>query len=126
MSRHQDWRSIFDSLITCKFAGYPASLVTQLVNAATGWQMTPQDIISRGEKIFNLKRLININFGLTPVEDKLPKLLLEPLLEGGAKGKVPDIEMMLDEYYKFRGWDRKTGWPTVSKLKELGLSLKAK
>lgn len=121
VSRHQDWRSIFDSLIICKLASYPASLVTDLVNAATGWQMTPQDIISHGEKIFNLKRLININFGLTPREDKLPKLLLEPLLEGGAKGKVPDIEMMLDEYYQFRGWDRETGWPTISKLKELGL-----
>jgi len=121
VSRHQDWRSIFDSLIICKLASYPASLVTDLVNAATGWQMTPQDIISHGEKIFNLKRLININFGLTPREDKLPKLLLEPLLEGGAKGKVPDIEMMLDEYYQFRGWDRETGWPTINKLKELGL-----
>ncbi len=119
---HQDWRSIYDSLIVCKFAGYSANLITQLVNAATGWRMTPQQLILSGERIFNLKRLINLGFGLTPKGDKLPNLLLEPLPDGGAKGNVPDIEMMLDEYYQLRRWDKETGWPASYKLKELGLS----
>ncbi|UCG54617.1 MAG: aldehyde ferredoxin oxidoreductase family protein [Dehalococcoidia bacterium] len=121
VSRHQDWRSLYDSLIICKFAGYSGNLVTKLVNATTGWHITPQKLITVGERIFNLKRLINIKFGLTTKEDKLPKLLLKPLSEGGAKDKVPNIEMMLDEYYRFRQWDRKTGLPTSEKIKELGL-----
>jgi len=28
---------------------------------------------------------------------------------------------MLDEYYKARGWNQKTGHPTPEKLKKLGL-----
>ncbi|UCE98274.1 MAG: aldehyde ferredoxin oxidoreductase family protein [Dehalococcoidia bacterium] len=123
VSRHQDWRSLYDSLIICKFAGYSANLVTKLVNAATGWHITPRELLTSGERIFNLKRLININFGLTTAEDKLPKLLLEPLSDGGAKGQVPNIEMMLDEYYQFRKWDKKTGLPTHQKIKQLGLTL---
>lgn len=121
VARHQDWRSIYDSLIICKFAGYSANLVTKLINAAAGWQVSPQELLTSGERIFNLKRLINLGFGLTPRDDKLPSLLLEPLPDGGAKGNVPDIKMMLDEYYQFRGWDKKTGLPANDKLKELGL-----
>jgi aldehyde:ferredoxin oxidoreductase len=121
VARHQDWRSIYDSLIICKFAGYSANLVTRLVNAATGWQITPQELIFSGERIFNLKRLINLGFGLLPKDDKLPSLLLKPLPDGGAKGNIPDIKMMLDEYYKLRGWDKITGWPASYKMKELRL-----
>lgn len=121
VGRHQDWRSIYDSLIICKFAGFSANLITKLVNAATGWQVTPQELIKSGERIFNMKRLINLGFGLTPADDRLPSLLLKPLPDGGTEGNVPDIKMMLKEYYRFRSWDRKTGQPAKHKLKELGL-----
>jgi aldehyde:ferredoxin oxidoreductase len=122
VARHQDWRGIYDSLIICKLAGFSASLIAKLVNAATGWQTTPQELLKTGERIVNMKRLINLGFGLTPTDDRLPSLLLKPLLDGGSEGKVPDIKMMLEEYYRFREWDKKTGWPQKRKLKELGLS----
>lgn len=121
VARHQDWCSIYDSIIICKFAHFSANLIAKLVNAATGWQTTPQELIKSGERIFNMKRLINLGFGLTPTDDRLPSLLLKPLPDGGSEGKVPDIKMMLEEYYRFRGWDKKTGWPIKHKLKELGL-----
>jgi hypothetical protein len=28
---------------------------------------------------------------------------------------------LMDEYYRLRGWDVKTGWPTPEKLESLGL-----
>ena len=31
------------------------------------------------------------------------------------------FEDLKDEYYTLRGWDLKTGFPTVAKLNELGL-----
>jgi aldehyde:ferredoxin oxidoreductase len=34
---------------------------------------------------------------------------------------VAKLDEMLDAYYEFRGWDKKTGKPTPEKLKELGL-----
>lgn len=121
VARHQDWRSIYDALVLCKFAGLPASLISKLVSAATGWETTPLDLLKNGERIFNMKRLTNLRFGLTPKDDGLPDLLLKPLPNGGTKGNVPDIKLMLEEYYRFRGWDKTNGKPVKQKLKELGL-----
>jgi aldehyde:ferredoxin oxidoreductase len=120
--RHQDWRSIYDSLIMCKFARLSTNVISELVNAATGWEMSDNDLMRSGERIFNMKRLINLKFGLKPQDDRLPDSLLKPLPNGGAKGQVPDIKMMLEEYYTLRGWNRETGWPLDNKLKELGLN----
>ena len=33
-----------------------------------------------------------------------------------------EFERMKDDYYRLRGWDTATGFPTVQRLKELGLS----
>ena len=70
---------------------------------------------------WNLKRAINIRMGLTAENDKLPKALLEPFLDGGSAGFVPDIMGMLITYYEARGWDLATGKPSREKLFELGL-----
>jgi aldehyde:ferredoxin oxidoreductase len=121
VARHQDWRGVYDALVMCKFANIPMDIMIRLINSVTGWQATPQELLKSGERIFNLKRLLNLKFGLTPADDNLPKLLLEPLPDGGAAGKVPDIQLMLDEYYRFRAWDKLTGRPEKQKLEELGL-----
>jgi aldehyde:ferredoxin oxidoreductase len=121
VARHQDWRSIFDALVMCKFANLPANLITRLLNSVTGWQATPQELLKSGERIFNMKRLLNLKFGLTPEDDRLPNLLLEPLPNGGAAGNVPDINLMLEEYYRFRGWNRTNGELKKEKLQELRL-----
>ena len=53
---------------------------------------------------------------------RLPgRLLKDPMPEGPAKGHVVDLDPMLDVYYDYRGWDKKTAAPTPEKLKELGL-----
>jgi aldehyde:ferredoxin oxidoreductase len=119
--RHQDWRGVYDALVMCKFANIPASLTASLLNSATGWQVTPHELLGIGERIFYMKRLLNLQFGLTPADDRLPSLLLEPLPDGGAAGNVPDIDLMLDEYYRVRAWDKATGEPARWKLEELGL-----
>jgi aldehyde:ferredoxin oxidoreductase len=40
---------------------------------------------------------------------------------GPSTGSVLELEPMLDEYYRARGWDVETGLPTREKLEELGL-----
>jgi aldehyde:ferredoxin oxidoreductase len=84
--------------------------------------MTPQELLHIGDRIITLKRLINLNLGFTPEEDRLPKLLLHPLPDGGTRGMVPDIEKQLTDYYAFRDWDRKTGRPSAAALKKVGLA----
>ena len=40
---------------------------------------------------------------------------------GESTGATIELETMLDEYYRARGWDARTGLPTAEKLRELGL-----
>jgi hypothetical protein len=42
----------------CKFANLPINVIIKLLNSVTGWQVTPQDLIKTGERIFNMKRLL--------------------------------------------------------------------
>jgi aldehyde:ferredoxin oxidoreductase len=51
----------------------------------------------------------------------LPELLLQPLLEGGTEGHIPDMATLLKEYYAVRGWDWETGAPTPARLLALGM-----
>jgi len=49
----------------------------------------------------------------------------EPLPKGcvGEGKKAEDyFDLMLDEYYMYKGWDPKTGLQTRAKLEELGLA----
>ena len=49
------------------------------------------------------------------------RLLSEPRPSGGAEGVVPDLGLMLEEYYAARGWTPE-GAPSPERLAELGLA----
>lgn len=74
-----------------------------------------------GERAWNLKRAYNCRLGWTRDAEKLPRLLLEPLEEGGQMGHVPDMDLLLKEYYAASGWDIATGYPLPEKLEALNL-----
>jgi aldehyde:ferredoxin oxidoreductase len=120
---HQDWRTIGNSLVLCAFANVPVETVLDLVNAACGLDWSLGELMRAGERGWNLKRVINNRLGLTRKNDKLPKALLQPYMDhpSGANGFAPDLETMLEAYYKAREWDAETGYPKKEKLISLGL-----
>ncbi|MCJ7647823.1 MAG: hypothetical protein MUP85_04360, partial [Candidatus Lokiarchaeota archaeon] len=87
----------------------------------TGIKFTLKNLMKIGERLFNLKRLYNTKCGITRNDDKLPPRLMFPLEKGLTKNKVVTIDLMLEEYYNFRGWDE-NGIPTSKKLSELGIN----
>jgi len=121
VARHQDWRSVDNAIVMCIFANVEPREKVELINAACGLGWTVEDMMSFGERSWNLKRAINNRLGLTRANDKLPKALLTPFPDGGSMGFVPDIEGMLTAYYDARGWDKKSGKPKREKLIELGM-----
>jgi aldehyde:ferredoxin oxidoreductase len=120
----QDERAICFSLVLCDFAPLEVSNFVELLNRAIGLDLTVEDYLKTGERIWNLTRLFNVREGITRKDDGLPaRFMVKPLPDGVAKGKVITkriLDKMLDEYYALRGWD-KNGIPKKEKLKELGL-----
>ena len=97
--------------------------MVQSLHAATGIEAfsSPEEILRIGERTNNLVRLFNLREGLTKAEDTLPRRFLEePLQEGPCRGRVVDLETMLDEYYLVRGWDEE-GIPRPETLERLDL-----
>ena len=126
----EDVCNITDSLVTCKMVfGSIVSLYvksplrevetwSELLSAATGIGFDPESVLKVGERISNLMRAFNVREGVRRQDDMLPeRVLKEPLPKGG----IPPIKDMLDEYYRARKWNIKTGIPTPQKLKELHL-----
>ena len=119
----QDATSTVDATGLCQFLTFGVGLEEMLpqLAAATGVDYTLEELMTIGERIWNLERRWNERSGMTGAEDTLPKRILEePLPSGPAKGKVNRLGEMLPEYYELRGWD-KDGKITPEKLKELGL-----
>jgi len=120
--QHQDWRTLFNSLVMCYFSNIPPEMVVRLINTACGLDWDIDQALLAGERGWNLKRLINIRLGLRRENDRLPKAMLAPFPPGGgSEGYVPPVQEMLQAYYNARGWDTESGFPTQSRLEALGL-----
>jgi aldehyde:ferredoxin oxidoreductase len=120
-ARIQDYRAIYNSLIICTFANPPTELILDMVIKATGLNLPMEEFKKLGERIYMIKRLFNLKMGLTPADDKLPKVVLNSVNEGGSAGKTPNFQQLKDAYYEYRQFDKESGYPNQEKLKYLGL-----
>jgi len=120
--RQENMQAMRFTLGTCEY--YTQSF-HKLLSAATGWDITMEQMLRTGERIYNLTRAFNTREHLNRKDDTLPRRLMEePMPSGPSKGhyvKPEDLNKMLDEYYAIRGWGN-NGIPTRAKLHELGLS----
>ena len=121
----QDLGVLTNSLVVCLFmvdgGDWALSDVTKLFNAITGWDYTPGDLMTAGERGFTVQRQLNVRDGYDATTDVLPKKMLKAAEQGHRAGKVPPIKEMLAEYYEHRGWDA-TGRPSEETLRRLGLT----
>jgi aldehyde:ferredoxin oxidoreductase len=121
---HQNSSAAIDSLVVCKFTnmGVADEYFARVLSAVTGIQYATGDLIKAGERVWNLEKLYNLREGFTRKDDTLPpRLLNEAAADGPSQGWVVQLEPMLKEYYRGRGWDE-DGVPRKQKLEELGLS----
>ena len=119
----QDLTAAIDSLGVCLFTSFAlrADDYRDLFNAFVGEDWTTGQLLTAGERIWNLERSFNLRAGISPAQDTLPpRLLKEALTRGGPAGHVHRLADMLPEYYALRGWGA-DGVPTEAKLAELAL-----
>jgi len=119
----QDLTALVDSAGLCLFTTFGIGLpeIAEQYRTATGVEISDEDLLKAGERIWNLERLFNLRAGFTKADDTLPeRLLKEPMKDGPHKGKVVELDIMLPIYYQIRGWDE-NGVPTAEKMQELNL-----
>lgn len=119
----QNTSAVVDAAGLCLFTtfGATAEEVRQLLNTYCGWDMSLEEMLLKGDRIWNIERLFNLCAGFTSADDTLPpRILTEAIPAGPLKGQVNRLAEMLPEYYHLRGWDAQ-GRPTESKLATLGL-----
>jgi len=84
-----------------------------LISSATGIDMDEAGLSQAARRNRTLVRAVNIRRGMRRADEKPP--------EDHWKKRFPELEeKLLDEYYKFKGWDNR-GIPTKESLQELGL-----
>ncbi len=123
-AKTQNMMGMMDSLKLCKFilfGGITLTHIVQWYRDVTGREMTVDEFMKTGERIFNLKRLYNARLGISRKDDTLPfRSLTFKRVGKGLTPHLPPLGEMLSEYYEYRGWSE-DGIPTPEKLKELGL-----
>jgi len=124
----EDQEALLDSLILCKFVrGCFADFYAEaaaMYNAVAGFDLTPEEFRRAGERITNLKKAFNIREGWRREDDTLPpRILTDALSDGAAQGaglSRAELDLMIDGYYRARGWTP-DGMIPEEKLQELGL-----
>jgi aldehyde:ferredoxin oxidoreductase len=118
----QDLTALIDSAGICLFTTFGLGLeeIAAQYREAVGTDETDEEILLKGERIWNLEKHFNIAAGVE--KDSLPpRLLSDKLPEGPAAGRVAELHTMLGEYYELRGWSA-DGIPTPEKDGALGIS----
>ena len=120
------------------------TLESRVYSAVTGQETAEEELYRTGERIFNLLRAIQLRqgWGGRDGDRLLEYFFTHPLKQGevffnpdavmpGPGGKIisrlgavldrNEFEKMKTDYYRLRGWDTATGFPTRARLNELGL-----
>jgi aldehyde:ferredoxin oxidoreductase len=118
----QDLAAFSDSLDLCKFSSFAQTAEHYAAQYAAGMgiEYSPEDVLAAGERIYTLERHYNNLAGFGEGSDTLPaRFTTEPSTMGGSKGHISELDQMLEEYYRVRGWEN--GVVPKSKLEELGI-----
>jgi len=124
---NQNFSAVLNSMVACYLLSLllkPSDLAAVLT-AATGTPYTDQTLLQVGERIMALHRAYNNLCGISCKDDVLTPRQLEATKEGGNAGKVPNMEVMIEEFYKASGW-MADGKPSREILMSLGLEDVAK
>jgi aldehyde:ferredoxin oxidoreductase len=118
---YQDNTAMIDSLGVCLFTSFALNpnLYAELLSAVIGQNISSEEYLKIGERIWNIERIYNNREGFSSKDDTLPdRIINEPFKAGHSKNRKVDLETMIKEYYSIRGWTSE-GIPTTTKLKEL-------
>ncbi|MEW5760807.1 MAG: aldehyde ferredoxin oxidoreductase family protein [Candidatus Thermoplasmatota archaeon] len=129
----EDLYAIVDSLLICKYGTmWPPIFYfndfAEIIPALTGFNeySRVEHVRKVAKRIALLRRAFNARLGIRRKDDCLPKRFTkEKMPSGPAKGEVVNLNLMLNDFYDYRGC-RRDGLPKKDVLVKVGLEDVAK
>jgi len=108
LAEWEDRLTIFDALVLCRFYRdlYQWEQLAVMIKSVTGLDLDRDSMRAIARDIMDNTRRFNLREGLTAADDKLPRrFYTEVLPETGKVITEQDMDCLLADYYKARGWD---------------------
>ncbi len=130
---HEYYKAMIDSVGVCYFTSmwvdafaYQPEDLAELLSAGSGTDYDAAQLMQMGQRLQNVQKAFNtLHTGNAREQDRPPRRLFEePVKTGPSAGAAidpADWELMVDEYYRLKGWDVATGWQTEAGLSSLDM-----
>src|SRR5262249_38704954 len=102
----------------CALLTYDDAQSLSLLNAVTGWVVTPEEIATIARRGLTLARLYNVRECFPRADDRLPPRFSDSLPRHPGLGEAEQARIVT-EYYVEQGWDPETGVPTAETIRTL-------
>jgi len=104
----------------CHFLAYEDDQALTILKTVTGWDVTPEEMVTAAHRGLTLARLFNLREGFGRETDRLPPRFSDPLPKHVGLTREAQDKVVTD-YYVEQGWDPVTGVPTAETLRALEL-----
>ncbi|MBI4595684.1 MAG: hypothetical protein HY730_04805 [Candidatus Tectomicrobia bacterium] len=136
MARYaEDWYTVQSCLGLCVRQPvsqcYTPAIASRLYKFATGKDISVEELFEAGDRVWNLWKLLTVRDGYTRKDDNFPEKFYQPLVVGketfllkdyyGNPLTKGDMEKLLDDYHRERGWNLEDGLPSPEKISSLAL-----
>ena len=108
VKEQEDFYTIVDSMVLCKFLCLPTigpilwDELAKLYSIITGIEVGRKELLMVAERINNMVRSFNLREGISRKDDVLPERFTKETVKGQVVEKEK-LDKMLDQYYKLRG-----------------------
>jgi len=108
----------------CHFLAYEDDQSLAILTAVTGWDITPEEMVTTAHRGLTLARLFNLREGFGRADDRLPARFSDPLPKHAGLTREQQDKVVTD-YYVEQGWDPASGVPTVETIRALEIEADA-
>jgi aldehyde:ferredoxin oxidoreductase len=102
----EDRCTLYDTLIVCRFYRdlYPWEEISRIIELTTGMNLKKEALQNLALRVTDSTRRFNLREGLRVEENWLPRRLLSEELPGGGRLRPEDLQTLISDYYRLRGW----------------------
>src|SRR3989454_174733 len=108
----------------CHFLAYEDDQSLAILKAVTGWDITPEEMVTAAHRGLTLARLFNLREGMSRADDRLPARFSDPLPKHAGVSREQQ-DKVVTAYYVEQGGGAATGVPTADTIRALELEADA-